>query len=137
MYRVDAFAPEQYVSRDQDIALRAVNDGKSAPTDDGGLRAWRRCAHGVSAGAFTVGEGGGGKFTRISPVRYRPPGPAFDFAQQRLDISIPRAAWLPSARPYPRNTGMKVLTRCIELHLYRRGMVRIRPGGSANSYFLG
>ncbi|QUJ06798.1 hypothetical protein KCP70_15915 [Salmonella enterica subsp. enterica] len=50
---------------------------------------------------------------RISPVRYRPPGPAFDFAQQRLDISIPQAAMVASARAIsPQYAGMKVLTRC-------------------------
>lgn len=104
MYRVDVYLNNTFLAT-RDIAFQAVKTtGKSAPTDDSGLRACLTPEMlknmGVNTGAFPLlAKAAAGSCpdlaSAIPAARTR-----FDFAQQRLDISIPQAAMVASARGY-------------------------------------
>lgn len=103
MYRVDVYLNNTFLAT-RDIAFQAVKTtGKSAPTDDSGLRACLTPEMlknmGVNTGRFHCWRR---RRREVAGSRQCDTGrrTRFDFAQQRLDISIPQAAMVASARGY-------------------------------------
>lgn len=144
MYRVDVYLNNTFLAT-RDIAFQAVKTtGKSAPTDDSGLRACLTPEMlknmGVNTGAFPLlAKAAAGSCpdlaSAIPAARTR-----FDFAQQRLDISIPQAAMVASARGYiPPQYWDEGINALLLNYTFTGANSQDRsPGGSAeNSYFLG
>lgn len=144
MYRVDVYLNNTFLAT-KDIAFQAVKTtGKSAPTDDSGLRACLTPEMlknmGVNTGAFPLlAKAAAGSCpdlaSAIPAARTR-----FDFAQQRLDISIPQAAMVASARGYiPPQYWDEGINALLLNYTFTGANSRDRSaGGSAeNSYFLG
>lgn len=144
MYRVDVYLNNTFLAT-RDIAFQAVKTtGKSTPTDDSGLRACLTPEMlknmGVNTGAFPLlAKAAAGSCpdlaSAIPAARTR-----FDFAQQRLDISIPQAAMVASARGYiPPQYWDEGINALLLNYTFTGANSQDRsPGGSAeNSYFLG
>lgn len=117
MYRVDVYLNNTFLAT-RDIAFQAVKTtAKSAPIDDSGLRACLTPETlknmGVNTGRFHCWRRRRREVARISPVRYRPPGPALILRSNVSTLASRRRRWLPAPEAIShRNTGMKVLTRC-------------------------
>ncbi|VEA48778.1 putative outer membrane usher protein ycbS [Salmonella enterica subsp. arizonae] len=89
MYRVDVYLNNTFFAT-KDVSFQAVKTtGQSAPTDDSGLHACLTPEMlknmGVNTGRFRCWQRRRREVARISPVRYRPPGPALIL---RSNVSI-------------------------------------------------
>lgn len=144
MYRVDVYLNNTFLAT-RDIAFQAVKTtGKSAPTDDSGLRACLTPEMlknmGVNTGAFPLlAKAAAGSCPDLASA-IPAARPRFDFAQQRLDISIPQAAMVASARGYiPPQYWDEGINALLLNYTFTGANSQDRsPGGSAeNSYFLG
>lgn len=144
MYRVDVYLNNTFLAT-KDVSFQAVKTtGQSAPTDDSGLHACLTPEMlknmGVNTGAFpllaTSAAGSCPDLASAIPAaRTR-----FDFAQQRLDISIPQAAMITSARGYiPPQYWDEGINALLLNYTFTGANSRDRSadGGAENSYFLG
>ncbi|EAX5751484.1 fimbrial biogenesis outer membrane usher protein [Salmonella enterica] len=144
MYRVDVYLNNTFFAT-KDVSFQAVKTtGQSAPTDDSGLHACLTPEMlknmGVNTGAFpllaTSAAGSCPDLASAIPAaRTR-----FDFAQQRLDISIPQAAMITSARGYiPPQYWDEGINALLLNYTFTGANSRDRSadGGAENSYFLG
>ncbi|EBP3801694.1 fimbria/pilus outer membrane usher protein [Salmonella enterica subsp. enterica] len=144
VYRVDIYLNNTFIAT-KDIAFQAVKTaGKSAPTDDSGLRVCLTPEMlknmGVNTGAFPqLAKAAAGSCpdlaSAIPVARTR-----FDFAQQRLDISIPQAAMIASARGYiPPQYWDEGINALLMNYTFTGANSRDRSadGSAENSYFLG
>ncbi|EDZ1186564.1 fimbrial biogenesis usher protein [Salmonella enterica] len=144
MYRVDVYLNNTFFAT-KDVSFQAVKTtGQSAPTDDSGLHACLTPEMlknmGVNTRAFpllaTSAAGNCPDLASAIPAaRTR-----FDFAQQRLDISIPQAAMITRARGYILPQYWDEGINALLLNYTFTGANsrdRSADGGAENSYFLG
>ncbi|EHH0324924.1 fimbrial biogenesis usher protein [Salmonella enterica] len=144
MYRVDVYLNNTFLAT-KDVSFQAVKTtGQSAPTDDSGLHACQTPEMlknmGVNTRAFpllaTSAAGNCPDLASAIPAaRTR-----FDFAQQRLDISIPQAAMITRARGYiPPQYWDEGINALLLNYTFTGANSRDRSadGGAENSYFLG
>ncbi|ECG8588591.1 fimbrial biogenesis outer membrane usher protein [Salmonella enterica subsp. salamae] len=144
IYRVDVYLNNTFLAA-KDIAFQAVKTtGKSAPIDDSGLRACLTPemlkSMGVNTGAFALlakaAAGSCPDLASAIPAAYT----RFDFAQQRLDISIPQAAMVASARGYiPPQYWDEGINALLLNYTFTGANSRDHSadGDAENSYFLG
>ncbi|ECG8257707.1 fimbrial biogenesis outer membrane usher protein [Salmonella bongori] len=143
-YRVDVYLNNTFLAA-KDIAFLAVKtSGKGAKSDDSGLRACLTPemlkSMGINTGAFPLlakaTAGSCPDVARAIPAAYT----RFDFAQQRLDISIPQAALIASARGYiPPQYWDEGINALLLNYTFTGANSRDRSADDSaeNSYFLG
>ncbi len=117
MYRVDVYLNNTFLAT-RDIAFQAVKTtGKSAPTDDSGLRACLTPEMlknmGVNTGAFPLlAKAAAGSCPDLASA-IPAARTALILRSNVSTLASRRRRWLPAPEAIShRNTGMKVLTRC-------------------------